>query len=341
MSLPASAGCGSEGSICTLDGRSLGTGASLTVAAGPLTAEKRDDRETHDGTRFNIHLAFNMAVDVTAESLRDGAFAVANGEVVRVRKEDTAGKEWEIRVLPYSNGPVRVALPATTDCAAAGAVCTRAGAPLSNALVWEIAPGNPDAVDETAPAPESAEARFAELEIVFTEGLDESSVPASTAFAATVGGAARALAAADPVRVSGRRVFLALTAPVRDGEAVTVSYAPPEGEGAAPLRDLAGNAAAAIDGLAAANATPRFTVRLEDVPATHDGVKALRFRLVFSEPPAPGVDADAIRFGKLSMTIGDAPFQVPQLTRLDAEGRAWQGGGAVPAGPQGPGGARR
>ena len=323
VTLPATTDCGAEGSVCTLDGRGVEASARLTVAAGTLTAEMGDHPQTHDRSPFYVEVRFNLAPDVTAESLRDHAFTVTNGEVTKAEKEDWLGKEWRIRVLPHSNGPVRVELPAATDCGAPGAVCTVGGAGLSNALVWEIEPADPDAVDGTAPEPESAEVRLAELAVVFGEGLDESLVPPAPAFAVTVGGAARALAGTDPVRVSGRRAYLALAAPVKDGEAVTVSYAPPEDAEAARLRDVAGNAAAAFEGLEAENATPRLTARFADVPQTHDGVHNFRFRLVFSEPPAPGLAAGDI-LDRLSTRIGDKPASRPRLVRQDPEGREWR-----------------
>ena len=45
---------------------------------------------------------------------------------------------WRITVEPDGNGDVTVALPATADCAAANAVCTGDGRPLSNAVTVTV-----------------------------------------------------------------------------------------------------------------------------------------------------------------------------------------------------------
>ena len=63
------------------------------------------------------------------------------------------------------------------------------------------------------------------LTLTFNESLDETSVPAATAFRVKVNGAPVALATTDPVSVAGRTVVLKLARPVGVGERVAVSYA--------------------------------------------------------------------------------------------------------------------
>ena len=45
---------------------------------------------------------------------------------------------WLITVEPNGNGDVTIELPATTDCAAAGAICTGDGRMLTNSLSFTV-----------------------------------------------------------------------------------------------------------------------------------------------------------------------------------------------------------
>ena len=314
VELPAVADCAAPGAACTLDGRALSAAAAVTVPAGELpalTAEQPDWPATHDRTAFDLEVAFSWPVP----ALHAASFAVTDGEIVDIARLEGDNARWRLRVLPLSNAAVRVALAATSDCEAAGAVCTEDGRQLSNALAWEIAPADPDAVDGAAPEPVGAEARLAVLTLVWNEGLDEASVPGAAAFAVTVAGEARGLAAADPVRVSGRRVHLALASSVHPGEAVAVDYAPPAEN---PLRDLAGNPAAAVEGLGAENASPALRARFErdGLPASHDGVNPARFRLAFSEAPA-GLTGTKLRFETLKLLLGRRSIVARRAWPLD------------------------
>ena len=68
-------------------------------------------------------------------TLRDHAFTVTNGDVTRVRRLDRPSNiRWAITITPHSNADVTVVLPATTDCAADGAICTADNRPLSTPL---------------------------------------------------------------------------------------------------------------------------------------------------------------------------------------------------------------
>ena len=65
--------------------------------------------------------------------MRDHAFTVTGGSVTYVRRLDRPGNiRWEITVTPDSSADVTIALNATTDCSAQGAICTEDGRPLSN-----------------------------------------------------------------------------------------------------------------------------------------------------------------------------------------------------------------
>ena len=313
--------CAAAGAVCTEDGRKLAA-ASVTVPAGELpslTATQPAYPATHDRTEFDLELTFNWPI----LALYAKAFAVTGAEIVDIARLEADNARWRLRVLPLSNAAVRVALPATTDCAAAWAVCTEDGRKLSHALAWEIAPADPDAVDGAAPAPVEAEARLAALTLVWSEGLDESSVPAADAFAVTVAGRARALAATDPVRVSGRRVFLTLASTAHPGEAVAVSYTPPAEN---PIRDLAANAAAAVSGFAAVNASPELQAWFAEDgrPASHDGVTPLRFEIVFSEAPVD-ITWTKLRLHALKLLLGTRTMKLKGAMPVDpADPKRWK-----------------
>ena len=94
------------------------------------------------------------------------------------------------------------------------------------------------------------------LTLTYGEALDEASVPATSAFEATVGGEGRGV---DGVDVSGGAVTLTLASAVASGDTVTVSYTAPSEESAVRIRDLAGNAAPSFSGQTAANDTSEAT----------------------------------------------------------------------------------
>ena len=125
-----------------------GAGAALgaltvafTAAAStaPLTASLENLPERHDGaTAFSFELRLSEHVAVLRyKTVRDDALAVTGGEVTDVRRiapqATDKNRRWEITVEPDSFGDVAVTLPATTDCAAAGAVCHEDGRMLSAA----------------------------------------------------------------------------------------------------------------------------------------------------------------------------------------------------------------
>ena len=79
---------------------------------------------------FEVHLSEEVVV--SAETLRDHAFAVTNGEVTGARQlNPPSTMAWEITVASFSEEAVTLVLPETTDCAAAGAICTEDGRMLS------------------------------------------------------------------------------------------------------------------------------------------------------------------------------------------------------------------
>ena len=109
-----------------------------TQAAVQLTASAHDVPTAHDGSTtltFEVRFTETPREGFGYKTLRDHAFTVTGGEVVKARRlEKGKNVRWEISVRPDGNGSVTIVLPATTDCEADGAVCTDDGRVLSNRL---------------------------------------------------------------------------------------------------------------------------------------------------------------------------------------------------------------
>ena len=115
---------------------SLTSSSTAAVTQPLLTAAIHDAPESHDGRRkFTFELRFSEESSISFRTLRDHAFTVTGGEVVRARRLQRGSHiRWEIHVRPDSNAGVTIVLPVTTDCDARGAVCTNDGRMLSGRL---------------------------------------------------------------------------------------------------------------------------------------------------------------------------------------------------------------
>ena len=114
-----------------------------TAPPPAFTASVHDAPESHNGTdAFTFELRFSETPrrGFSYRTLRDHAFTVTGGEVVRARRlEPGKNVRWEITVRPDSNGAVTIVLPATTDCAADGAICTGDGRMLAGPSTLTVA----------------------------------------------------------------------------------------------------------------------------------------------------------------------------------------------------------
>ena len=103
----------------------------------PLTASFVGVPAEHDGkTAFSFELRFSEDFPgrLPFRKLKDEALQATNGRVVgAARVAPNQNQRWTIRVRPWSAGDVTVSMSATTDCGAAGGICTPDGRPLSNA----------------------------------------------------------------------------------------------------------------------------------------------------------------------------------------------------------------
>ena len=112
------------------------TSDATAAVTQPLTATIHDAPDSHDGqSKFTFELRFSEEFVLSYKTLRDHAFTVTGGEVVKARwLEKGKNVRWEISVRPDSSADVTIALPATTDCDATGAICTSDGRMLSGRL---------------------------------------------------------------------------------------------------------------------------------------------------------------------------------------------------------------
>ena len=104
-------------------------------------------------------------------------------------------------------------------------------------------------IDTTPPVFQSAAVNGASLTMAYNETLDAASIPAATAFAVTVGGAARGVS---NVAIAGSTVTLTLASAVTAGQAVTVAYTKPATN---PIQDAAGNDAVNLAATSVTNNT--------------------------------------------------------------------------------------
>ena len=104
--------------------------------AAPLTASVASAPSEHRGKgRFELRIAFGAPV---AGRAKDAAIEVTGGTLARASRVKERKDLWALRIEPSGYGAVTVTLPATADCAAAGAVCTADGRRLETALVHAV-----------------------------------------------------------------------------------------------------------------------------------------------------------------------------------------------------------
>ena len=167
--------------------------------------------------------------------------------------------------------------------------------------------------ETTPPELDAASVNGETLTLTYDEALDGDSVPATTAFEVSVGGAGRGV---DGVDVSGSVVTLTLASAVAFGDTVTVSYTAPSDETAARIRDLAGSPASSFSGQATGNDTkPLLTASYHSEPESHDGEKVFTFELRFSEEPHADFSYKTLRGHAFTVTGGS----VQKAQRLQKE----------------------
>ena len=114
---------------------SLESDPTATVLAA-LTASLHNAAASHDGrSTFKFELHFSEEFGLSYVVLKDSAFTLTGGEIVTAKRlVARENRRRVIEVRPAGDGAVTIVLPATTDCSAAGAICTGDGRKLSTRL---------------------------------------------------------------------------------------------------------------------------------------------------------------------------------------------------------------
>ena len=245
ITLPGNRACGTTGAVCTRgdNPRPLSNSPSATVAgpsATPLTASFGDMPATHAGEEFAFRLTFSEEPEVSYVTLRDHAFDVTGGTVRKARRRTQGSNlSWDVTVEPEGAGAVTIELPATTDCAATGAICTADDRPLSNASSATVAEASTASAVVDGPT----------LTLAWPTPPDGFAPPGGSDFAVRVDGGLRAVASAS-FWTSG--VALHLSEPVQPGQNVVLDYLD---SAMHPLRDATGAPRPPWRDLAATNVT--------------------------------------------------------------------------------------
>ena len=246
---------------------SAATGA-VAAAPSPLTATIHNEPGSHDGQSvFTFELRFSEEVSVSYTTLRDRAFTVTGGTVVKARRLDPPGNiRWEISVRPDGNRDVTVLLPITADCATQGAICTADDRMLS--MQVELTVSRPNNAATGAPTI-SGTAQVGQTLTASTSGISDSDGLTNATFSY------QWLSSRD-TEIGGATSATYTLVDADEGKAIKVKVS---------FTDDAGSeetlTSAATSEVAAAPSP--LTVSLENNPASHNGTDVFTFQIRFSE----------------------------------------------------------
>ena len=114
-----------------LNGSGSGSGEQFTAVFSNVPA-------SHDGSELRFNVTFTPETSLSYATLRDHAFSIVGGTIIKANRTTAGDAEWVIMVVPDldSNenpaGPITVVLPPTTSCIVLSAICTADDVPLSN-----------------------------------------------------------------------------------------------------------------------------------------------------------------------------------------------------------------
>ena len=245
------------------------TSAATAVVNPPLTATFHDGPESHDGSAaFTFELRFSEAPtdSFSYTTVRDHALTVTGGSMDNVRRLE-AGKnvKWEITVEPDSDDDVTIAVNATTDCSAEGAICTSDGRKLSGGLDL-VVPGPPENSAATGAPTISGTAQVGETLTALTSGISDADGVANASFTYQW--------LADDTDISSATSSSYTLVADDEGKTIKVTVS---------FTDDAGNAETLTSAATTAVAKPPLTATVHNAPDSHDGSAAFIFELRLSE----------------------------------------------------------
>ena len=248
---------------------SVTSSATAAVTQPPMTATIHGEPSSHDGiAAFTFELRFSEtpASGFSYATVRDHAFTVTGGSVENVRRlEPGKNVKWEITVTPDSAADVTLALNATTDCTAEGAICTADGGKLSSGLAL-VVPGPPQNSAATGAPTIGGTAQVGETLTANTTGISDADGLANASFTYQW--------LADDIAISGATGSSYTLVATDEGKAIKVTVS---------FTDDAGNAETLTSVATTAVAKPPLTATTHDKPSSHDGNNAFTFELRLSE----------------------------------------------------------
>ena len=285
---------------------SVTSAATAAVTQPPMTATFHDRPESHDGaTAFTFELGFSEspASGFGYATVQNHAFTVTDGSVSNVRRlEPGKNVRWEITVTPDSDADVTIALNATTDCSAEGAICNGDGVKLSGGLELVVpGPTSQQSVQENSEATGAptinGTAQVGESLTATTTGISDADGLANASFTYQW--------LADDTDISGATGSSYVVATADEGKSIKVRVS---------FTDDAGNAETLTSAATTAVAKPPLTATVHDKPSSHDGSTAFTFELRLSEAPVDAFSYTTLQNHALTVTGGT----LPKVRRLDA-----------------------
>ncbi len=263
--------------------------------------------ESHDGSAaFSFELRFNESPrGLSYRTLEDDAFVVTGGEVTKARRLKRGNDlRWEITVRPDGNDDVTVALPATTNCGFAGAICDAGGRMLAE-MAETVIPG-PSGQQQNSPATGApaitGAAQVGEVLTVDTSGIGDSDGLTNVSYTYQW--------LADDVDISNATGSSYTLVDADEDKTITVRVSFTDDAGNPEVLTSASTAAVAA---APEQSTP-FTATIHNADTSHDGSSSVfTFELRLSESPKRPFSYRLLRDDAFTVTGG----AVTKARRLD------------------------
>ena len=290
---------------------SVTSAATAAVTQPPLTATIHDEPSSHVGSaEFTFELRFSEAPtdSFSYTKVRDHAFTVTEGSVSNVRRlEPGKNVKWEITVTPDSDADVTIAVNATTDCTAEGAICTSDGGKLSGGLEL-VVPGPQENSAATGAPTIGRTAQVGETLTANTTGISDADGLANASFTYQW--------LADDADISGATgsSYTVVAADAGKAIKVTVSFTDDEGNEESVTSNAVTASAPPVNTDEDEEETVQMTAGFHNAPESHDGRAAFTFELRFSEEPASDFSYTTVRDHAFTVTDGS----VSNVRRLEA-----------------------
>ena len=287
---------------------SLTSAATETVELPPLTASVHNVPSSHNGQdsfTFELRFSADPKPAFSYTTVRDHAFTVTGGLVTYVRRlEPRKNVRWEITVSPGYGAAITIALNATTDCSAQGAICTEEGGKLSGGLQFTV-PGPLTPVLGTPNTPATG------LPTITGTAQVGGSLTADTTGISDDGGLDNAIFSyqwLDDDEINGANASTYTLADADAGKAIRVRVSFTDDAGNDEELTSAVTGAVAAAEVAAAVVNPPLTASAHDAPSSHNGQDAFIFELRFSEDPEPDFSYTTVRDHAFTVTGGSVTY---------------------------------